>query len=391
MFFATRTFFRLANTSLLQRKGLPSAHRRDLLFCLLFFTLFPLVELLNAICFLLDEILFPDHRSVGIPQPIFVIGNPRSGTTILHRVLARDQQRFFCFRMWEIIFPSILQKKIVSSIGKFDRLTGSHLRQFMLRWEAKRFQKLRPAHKMGLLLPEEDDKLLAHILAAADLAFFFPYGGFEKLARFDVAVDLKEQRRIMDFYLQCVRRQAYFKGGRRTLLSKTPYSSGKVQNLLRCFPDCKIIYLVRNPLQVVPSAISVARVIIRSAFGTEPQADLDEHIYEALKFYYSYPLQRLARLPEDRFVVVNYEDLIRQPRQVVERIYERFGLPLKPDYKQLLDQEVASMRQYKSRHRYSLDQCSVTRERIVSDLGPIFERFEFDVGQMFAANCSCRP
>lgn len=388
MFLSTRTFLALLKASLFKRKKLPPTQRRSFLFCLSFFTIFPLVELFNALWFLLDEILFPGYRRVSIHEPVFIVGNFRSGTTILHRVMARDQERFFCFRTWEIIFPSVLQKKIASSIGKLDRLMGNRLRFFILRWEAKRLSQFNRLHKIGLFLPEEDDKLFVHILASADLAFFFPYGGFDKMARLDIAVDIREQRRIMDFYMQCVRRQAYFKGGRGTLLSKNPWFTGKVENLLRYFPRCRIIYLVRNPVDVVPSSISVARAIIRSTVGVEPEADLDEQVYEAVKFYYTYPLDRLSSLAEDRFMVLSYEDLIRQPKQVVRRIYDQLGLILTSEYEQRLDQEVANMKKYKSSHKYSLDQCRVTRERIVSELKPIFERFGFDTREKSTADCS---
>lgn len=378
MFFTTRTLLRLLYLSFFKRKDFPPSQRTSLLFCLTFFAVFPLVELFNAVCLLLDALLFPGCRSARIQAPVFVIGNPRSGTTILHRVMAEDEKRFFCFRTWEILFPSVLQKKVLSALGKLDRLTGNRLRRFLLRVEAERSRKFQHIHQIGLFLPEEDDKLLIHILASHDLAWFFPYGGFDRMARLDVAVDPPDQRRIINFYLRCVRRQAWFKGGQRTFLSKNPASSGRVANLVRHFPDCKIIYLVRNPLDVVPSSISLARALVKPAPGVEPDADLDEGVYEAVKFYYTYPLDRVSALPENRFVVVKYEDLMREPKHVIERIYRQFGFALTREFEERLDRKVAKMRRHTSRHEYSLDQGRVTRERIVADLRPIFDRFGFD-------------
>ncbi len=380
MVLATKTLLRLLYLSFFTRKDLPSRRRTSVGFCLKFFALFSLFELFNAVCLLLDEVLFPAWRRARIEEPIFVIGNPRSGTTILHRVMAVDEQRFFCFRTWEIVFPSVLQKKVVSAIGRLDRLTGNRLRAFLLRAEAKRLEKFQHIHQTGLFLPEEDDKLSIHILASVDLGWCFPYGGFEKLARFDVAVDSWDQRRIMEFYERCLRRQAYFKRGQRTLLSKNPFFSGRVASLRTYFPDCRIIYLVRNPLDVVPSMISLARVLVRSGVGVEPETDLDEEVYEAARYYYAYPLEQLSTLPEDRFIVVNYDDLTRQPKQVIERIYKQFGFALTPEFEQRLDREVEKMQRHKSRHAYSRDQCSITSQRIVSDLKPVLDRFGFDAG-----------
>ena len=68
---------------------------------------------------------------------------------------------------------------------------------------------------------------------------------------------------------------------------------------------------------------------------------------------------------------------MRQPRQVIERIYRQFSFTLTSEFSDRLDREAAKMRQHRSRHEYSLDRSSVTRERILADLRPIFDRFAF--------------
>lgn len=378
MFFTTRRYVRLLRASLFGQRGLAPGHRRNFRFWAGFLAVFAITELGNRFYFLLDHLLFPRFRRQPVRAPVFVIGNPRSGTTILHRVMAKDTARFFCFRTWEIFFPALVQKKLLAAIGRLDRRWGGHLESLVLRWEARRFAEFNRLHPMGLFLPEEDDKLFVHLLASADLAWFFPYGGFDPLIRFDEAVSPADQRRIMEFYMACVRRQACFQGGDRALLSKNPLFSGKIENLLRTFPDCRIVYLARNPLEVVPSTINLGRVMVRATVGIEPEADLDERLYETIKYYYTYPLERLDRLPENRVAIVNYEELIRAPKRVVAEIYRRLGLELTPEFERRLDEEAAKMACYKSEHRYSLDQCRIDRARIVADLAPIFDRFGFD-------------
>jgi hypothetical protein len=66
---------------------------------------FLMLEIGNFLFLCLDEMLFPAYRRVTIGRPILIVGNPRSGTTFLHRVLSLDEERSFDFRMWEIIFP----------------------------------------------------------------------------------------------------------------------------------------------------------------------------------------------------------------------------------------------------------------------------------------------
>ena len=376
--FATRMLLRLFRLSFFKRTDRAPGVRPSLRFRLRFFVGFTVVELFNAFCLLLDGLLVPGWRRARIEEPVFLIGNPRSGTTILHRVMAGDEQRFFCFRTWEILFPSVLQKMFLSAIGKLDRLAGSHLRALLERVEAARFKQFQHVHRIGLFLSEEDGLLLFHILAASVLRWLFPDAGFERIARLDVAVDPQDRRRIMDFYLGCVRRQAWLTGRGRTFLSKNPTFSGKIASLETHFPGCRFVYLVRNPLDVVPSLISMGRHVMRSRAGVEPDAELDEQVYEFIKFNYIYSLDRISAMPEDRAIVVNYEDLIRQPKEVIQRIYKQFGFSLTPEFETRLDRDVEKMQRYRSRHEYSADRYSVTRERIAADLRPIFDRFGFD-------------
>jgi hypothetical protein len=378
MFFNTRTYLRLLHASFFGRRDIPTGLRRSLVFCFVFLTLFAAFELFTALCLLLDEVIVRRYRRIALREPIFVIGNPRSGTTILHRVMACDAERFFFFRTWEIAFPSVVQKRILSALGALDRLAGAPLHRLVERLEAGRLATLNRFHEFGLFKPEEDDKLLLHILASPDLVFFFPYGGFDALVKFDLVVSPPERRAAMAFYANCIQRQAHFRGSHKTLLSKSPWASARVDSLARQFPDCKFVYLVRNPLDVVASIISFSRAIVREISGVEPGSDHDEAAYEVVKFFYHHPLERLAALPPERYIIVNYDDLLRQPRLVFERIYRHFGLGLTPAFEVRLDDETARMRRHQSRHHYALDQCSVSCERILADLRPIFERFGFD-------------
>jgi hypothetical protein len=373
--------------SLFQRRSTPPAQRRGLGFCLAFLIGYPLVEAFHGVCWLLDRVLMLGMRPPSLNEPVFLIGNPRSGTTIAHRVLACDEERFFCFKSWEIAFPSLIQKYVLAAFARIDRLVGRPWER-LVRWhETRAHAEINRYHQLGWFLPEEDDKILLHILAAPDLAYFFPFADFQRWARMDLDISRDEQDDVVAFYRRCAVRQAIYQGGARTLLSKGPFSSGRVEALARHFPGCRFVYLVRNPLDVIPSTISMLRAIIRLSFHQEAERDLDETVYDLLKFYYQYPLDVLDRLPPHRFLTVNYDDLLRDPKSKFAGIYQHFGWTLSPAFERRLDDEVATMRQHRSRHQYSLDDTIITRERIVADLRPVFERFGFDTREAASGEC----
>ena len=99
------------------RETSPRARRRQLAVLLL---AVPPVALFHAVCFALDPILFPSLRRVSVRRPVFVVGHARSGTTLVHRLLSQDEGRFSSFRLYELYFPSLLQKKLIRWGAAFD-------------------------------------------------------------------------------------------------------------------------------------------------------------------------------------------------------------------------------------------------------------------------------
>ena len=86
-------------------------HRRKTLFKLL--VIVPLESSFHAIFFLLDYVLFPKLWLQKISQPIFIIGHARSGTTLMHRLMSADGDKFNDFLYWEMFFPSLTEKKLI--------------------------------------------------------------------------------------------------------------------------------------------------------------------------------------------------------------------------------------------------------------------------------------
>ncbi|MEW6259158.1 MAG: sulfotransferase [Thermodesulfobacteriota bacterium] len=379
MHFEFRTFqqvIRLIQTT----KGeveIPLTSKR-ILFLAFFLTLYPLFEIFNAACFLLDDLLFPRWRKAELRMPVFIIGNPRSGTTFLHRLLAMDRDRFFAFLTWELIFPAIIQKKTLAMLGYLDRITGGRIARKIENRERRLFDEFDKIHRIGLFSPEEDDKLFIHNCSFHGLMWFFPYQEFSKFHKFDMCLAPEERTRIMAFYRDCLKRQAYFKGAGKSLLSKNPVSSLKVDSLLHWFPDCRIIYLVRNPLEVVASTLNMAQSIWKRTAGVERDDDVFQNtVYEIVKLFYEYPLSRLQREPEHVYRCIRYEDLVREPKRVVEGLYEWLGFDMNPEYRSALEEEDLKSRRYTSEHIYSLDRFMIRPEQIRSDLDAILKRFGY--------------
>ena len=87
------------------------------------FLLLQVRQAISATTLGLDHVFYPRLRKQKIDRPIFIIGNPRSGTTFLHRLLlgAGDMA---AFELWEMLFPAITARKLLGRIvPRLDRLS----------------------------------------------------------------------------------------------------------------------------------------------------------------------------------------------------------------------------------------------------------------------------
>lgn len=377
---AVRAYARLADAYLWNHRRLPPEHRRPLALRLLFIVGYPLLAPWTALFLWLDDVVFWGWRRVALPPPLFIVGNPRSGTTVLHRIVAKDVQRFFCLYPTDALLPSLLQQTVLKSMATLDRLVGSPVRRWLERAEKRPLKATEHLHHNSLFLPDEDEHVLDWLLAAIHLPMLFPGAGFDKLFFFDEQVSEPDQMALMTFYESSVRRHAIAGGRGRRLLSKNPIFTGRIRALCRQFPEARFIYSVRHPFETTGSILNSARTTLRMAFREEPGPDLEEKSFAMIRHYYLVALAELDQLPADRVAFVRYDDLMSRPRETIEGVYRHFGMSITPEYSTALDQDIAQMKAYSSKHKYNLEGCPITPQQIINELSSVFERFGFDAG-----------
>ncbi|MEJ2663054.1 MAG: sulfotransferase [Spirochaetia bacterium] len=329
---------------------------------------------------MLDHIFFPRFRKQKIQKPLFIIGNFRSGTTFLHRLLARDLETFTCLQTWEIYMaPSISQRKFFRGIMIVDGWFGGFIRRRIQGFEQRVLGQIK-LHRVGIYEPEEDEGILFYIWNSLFIWFMFPMmDEMRDYFYFDERIPLHRKNAIMRFYKKCVQRHLYAHGGRKIFLSKNPSFTPKVDSLLRCFPDARIIFMARNPLGMFPSQMSWF------SFCWDYMNDLDnkflftEEIIEISKYWYLYPVKRLKREAANRHMIIKYRDMVSKPERVVKDLYERLEYSIHGQFEEILKHEVTQARQFKKSRVSSLSQIGLTRKQIIDEFAPIYEYFGFDI------------
>ena len=307
-----------------------------------------------------DRLAYPTIVRQEIREPLFIVGLPRSGTTLLHTLLALDPAHRVPLT-WEVMTPSP-----PSGDNEKRRIQQAITSCNCFNWLAPRF---RHVHPVGAELPQECVGLMAPTFMSDqfDAMYYVPsYRAW--FFRQDLRPMYEYHRHFLQ-HLQ-VRRSA----GHWVL--KAPTHMFALPTLLAVYPDAIFVQTHRAPLDAMASVSSLI-TILRRVFSdaVEPLTVCREAID-----YWSKTLDRFLQerdqLPERRICDVNYAEIRRDPLAAVRRIYAHFGWSLSKKVEQRMRQALANeLQERNGLHRYDLSQFGVQEEDSAIRFASYCDRF----------------
>jgi hypothetical protein len=286
----------------------------------------------------------PEIGAVPIARPLFITGLPRSGTTLLHRLLAQDPAaRPLLF--WESLEPSPPPRAATARTD--PRIVRA--RRAIRDLEALA-PRLRAAHLYEAEAPEECNPLFAHKFAAAMLAYMFDAPGYiDWLRRLDRVANyryLRDQLRLLSW-----RRP----GGHWVL--KAPAHLFSLEAILTVFPNACLVLTHRDPLEAIPSACSLAAAYREITSDRVDRNRLGGEVAEVLAAGVDWALDARAAADPARFFDVSYPALLTDPIGVARAVHGHFGYGDDPAFVDRMHHWLAENPQGKQGvHRYSLAQ-----------------------------------
>ncbi|HQV78976.1 MAG TPA: sulfotransferase [Chitinophagales bacterium] len=335
--------------------------------------------MLNFAMRLLDEILFPNYKKINIKQPVFIISNPRSGTTFLHRLLCLDEEKFVYNLLYHTTFPSITLYRIIQFFSTIDKKIGKPLNKLIEWINNKMFGGWDDIHATGFNKSEEDEGM--HFISgiSASVGLVTPFLKEFKELYIPDKLDDKTKEQIKKYYKSTIQRWMYALGSDKLFLSKTVMSSGRLEMLHELFPDVKIIFLIRNPYQAIPSFTSMF-----AEPWTKLHPDIKENSEEYREWgelgiqYYKYFNEQKQNFKTENFITIAYTDLVSHPKQTVLKIYEQLKLEIHPAFLERLEKATSTAKKYKSTHSYSIETYGFEKDHIYQELKFIFDEFGFE-------------
>lgn len=310
----------------------------------------------------------PEILDIPIEAPIVVAGLARTGTTMLHRLIAQDPG-VRSLASWEAVNPAPAKQK-ARGRKKDPRFAQAAAAAKGLKYMSPGFFAIHPAEPDA---PEEEVILLeqAFLTTTPEAMMNVPtYSSW--LEEQDHVPAYQTLKRMMQ-YLQW-QRPGMGKDVRWVL--KTPHHQEYFDPLLEVFPDATIVHTHRDPLKTSPSLFSMLTQL-QMIFSDEVDPNrVASHWLGKIENMARRTLATRERVRDRGFVDVSYYDLTKDPISEVERIYAAAGALLTPEARDAMEASRKVNKQHKyGRHKYSLADFGMTEDDVESRIAPYRTRF----------------
>lgn len=303
-----------------------------------------------------------------IEQPLFATGEPRCGTTLLHALLSVDPNAR-SLRFWEVMYPS----PPPGLAGPDDpRRARADEDWCEINSKLSFWLKSHPYNDMlGDGLPEDERTW------AFDFRVMTPTAWWRVPMGMNVGglpSDPRAQYRLHKMMLQQLQ---YARPGKYWVCKG--FHNARLDELFEIYPDAKIIWTHRDPVQVIASRIAMVAELVEGLSGhVDWKAQARQQLAMArasFKATMTHPL-----VDDPRIHHVRYADFVADPVATIGGFYAKYDIPFGQETE-------AAMRDYLKTNRgdrygkfiYSTDMIGEDIEALHAEFAPYRARFGVEI------------
>lgn len=310
----------------------------------------------------------PEILDEEIGPPLVVVGQARTGSTMLQRVLASDP-RHHAAAWWEVRFPAPFPK---TRWDELDPRIPQAEAEVAALLEADPGQAA--IHPWDARAPDEEIMLLEHsFMSYVPEAFVDVPTYREWLTGQDWTPAYVYLKKFVQF-LQWQKRQ---RGEvRERWVLKAPNHLAFIDTLFEVFPGARVVWTHRDPKETIPSAASMNHRLWE-IYGDESNPhEAGRQWKERMAWSTRRCLASRERVSEDRFADIWFRDALTRPIEEVERVYEIFGIEMTPEARAAMEAWVReNPRDKRPVHEYTLEDFGFSEKEIESDFAEYRKRF----------------
>jgi len=306
----------------------------------------------------------PEIDDEVVEGPLFIIGLPRSGTSILHELLAQDPAHRVPLS-WEARYPCPPPEEATYETDPRIAMCEDYV-QF---WN-EIMPDYRAMHEMGARIPCECVWLTMPTFGCEE------WIGRQQLPSFTEWYATADQRPVYAYHRKVLKLlQSRFR--RERWMLKAPSHMAVLETLLEEYPDARVIMTHRDPLKSMGSTASILSALswmrsedasietIQAGFGGEGMA-----------YRLQAAMSARERVPDSQFFDVRYQDMLTDPFGTIAKAYEHFGIDFSEQTERRMRDYLANKPQGKhGAHAYSFDDLGLDLATERARFGAYQERF----------------
>jgi len=309
----------------------------------------------------------PEVRDIPVKKPIFVVGFPRTGTTVLQNLLSLPDDRR-ALQFWELTAPIPAHPDPEVDAARRIKATNRILQMAYLVAPEQR-----AIHEISATTAEECWALMANTFAVMNYDFQTGQRAWgDWLCQQDNTWAYEEYRTQLQILLH--QRPA------KQLVLKCPEHLWTLDALLNVFPDACVVWTHRDPVDTVASYCSLLSMNHRTYYGRFNPSTLGPYYAQRFLFGIERALEVRDARPEARVVDVRFADLVKDRKGMVRWIHEQFGLDHPEDMDHRIDAWLNSGRSDdKGKHRYGIQRYGLHADEVHAQYAAYIERFNIPV------------
>jgi Sulfotransferase family len=306
---------------------------------------------------------FPRIAQTPVRKPLVIVGLPRTGTTLLHHLLAQAPAARVP-RLWELLQPS--PPPCLGATAPEPRIKRA---EQMLRQALALAPDFPAIHPLSATGPEECIFLFQNTFMSV---VFEAYSEVPEYMAWLLHQDLTP---AYQFYKQQLQVLQWRWPGTHWVL-KAPHHLFFLDVLLTVFPDVCVVHTHRDPSTAMASLCS----LMATARRFYSHRVVDQRLGAPCLATWGTALDRMlhvrAAADPARFYDLQYEDLLADPLDAVHRIYAYFGYTAAPGMDTGMRQWLATHPQHQHGvHQYALSHFGLDRATIEQRCAAYIQRF----------------
>lgn len=287
----------------------------------------------------------PEILDEEVEVAAIILGLPRTGSTIFHRLLA-SAPGMTAIRWYEAQNYAPLPGDEPGN----PKARRAYAEAMIEGWLSLS-PELASIHPLDPDAPDEEIIILGQlfITTMVEAMTFIP--SFAKwLNDYDQAKGYEDLKTILK-YLQW---QDATRRGKKWIL-KSPQNLPYTEVIANAFPKAVLVMTHRDPLEVVPSYVSMEAALYKLNSVHSDEAVGAFWFPRLAEWMHRFEEAR-ARIGEDRFIDIDYREVAREPLKQAQRVLAHIGVPLDNKIEAALTEFMAgNKREQRPMHDYSLE------------------------------------